>query len=201
VGLSPSRAYRFAALRRSHARRALTLMEMMLVVAVLVAVAALVLPPCKALGRPAFAEIGGPDPRSVDQGPGDCDEERTMYVFRYTTGGSEYAVEPCRAMSTPWKRRQPPPCRSPRRCPGRPTSARIRSGSRPAIARWHSVFSGQTQLDTRMAATTAGAAAGSQARPRPPASRSRLCSIRTVHVGRDAVLTNERFFVQVSSAG
>jgi hypothetical protein len=179
-------------------------MEMMLVVAVLVAVAALVWP-----------ALQGPldDQRllkSADLIRAQWTKARVtamkngrMYVFRYVTASDEYAVEPWSGEVDSVEASQTAATQESSALPRTTEDKRHPLGvAGQRLPEGIQFFSGQTQMDARLAGSTTGAAtdpagaASSTGQPQPivfypDGSTSDAC----------LALTNERFFVQVTLRG
>ena len=194
----PIRALR-SGIRGRTSRRALSLLEMMLVLAVLVAVGAMVLP-----------ALHGPleDQRllkSADLIRAQWTKARVtamkngrMYVFRYVTATDQYAIEPWSGEVDATEASQEALTGQTLPLPQATTEKRHMLGvAGQRLPDGVQFFMGETQADNRLAQTAADTAA--------PAAENAVSPIVFYPDGSTSdarlVLTNERFFVEITLRG
>ncbi len=182
-----------------NARRALSLMEMLLVLAVLVAVGAMVLP-----------ALHGPleDQRllkSADLIRAQWTKARVtamkngqMYVFRFVTASDEYAIEPWSGDVDATEASQEALLDQTLPLPRSTAETRHLLGvAGQRLPDGIQFFLGETQTDARLAQTAAGTAAPAAENAVPPIVFYPDGSTSDARL----VLTNERFFVEVTLRG
>jgi type II secretory pathway pseudopilin PulG len=178
----------------------MSLMELMLVLAVLVAVAAMVYPALQGpMDDQRLLKTADLIRAQLTRARVAAMKNGQMYVFRYVTSGDEYAVEPWAADAD-----------------GTEASQQALLGDTPALPRSTSdklrplgisgqrlpdnilFFSGETQMDARLAAVTSDASPSA-----PPEGSAPPIVFYPDGSTSDArlVLTNERFFVEVTLRG
>lgn len=187
--------------RGRQTRRALTLMEMMLVLAVLVGVAALVWPALQGpLDDQRLLKSADLIRAQWTKARVKAMKDGQLYVFRYVTASDEYAVEPWSGEGDSVEISNPAATTDQTAAMPRSTDEKRHplgvAGQR--LPEGIQFFSGETQTDARSAEVTAdGSAASSVAGGPPPIVFYPDGSTSDARV----LLTNERFFVQITLRG